>query len=213
MSNVCKDGVSRIGELIAFAVVFYVLSAAVPKVYAQDPLTTIESIRKLPVDKAEKNPPVLVDAQVVFVNPYRSSISGGPYTLLSEKPSIGYLAFDAPLAGETHYYVVTVVDDASNESLQSMEVSASSPEAIVMWSDIVGANLIISFSNGPANGWFSMLSKTNLLDSTWATNQTELPIDRFGFGSATNLIMYPQAFYRMVESGDAGYSPEVKRIF
>ncbi len=64
-----------------------------------------------------------------------------------------------------------------------------------------GSNIILSMTNGPANNWFSVLSKTNLADATWTTNGTSIPLDGSGAGAFTNPMTALQAFYVLVESG------------
>ena len=63
---------------------------------------------------------------VVSYNVYRSTITGGPYTLVGN--SIGTQFTDSAVkAGSTYFYVVTSVDSANLESLPSAETKASIP--------------------------------------------------------------------------------------
>jgi hypothetical protein len=64
---------------------------------------------------------------VVAYNAYRSLTHGGPYALLAS--SISGLAFKdlSVQAGTTYYYVLTLIDDHGEESVNSAEVSASVP--------------------------------------------------------------------------------------
>jgi hypothetical protein len=66
---------------------------------------------------------------VVGYNVYRSSVSGGPYALLSASIPAGTLTYtDTTVqAGRTYYYVVTAVDSGGNESAYSNEASALVP--------------------------------------------------------------------------------------
>lgn len=72
--------------------------------------------------------------------------------------------------------------------------------------EIMGSDVVLGFTNGPVNSFFSLYSKTNLMDITWTTNQTGLPTDASGAGSVTNPIIAPQEFYRLFE-GEAPYVP------
>jgi len=56
---------------------------------------------------------------------YRSTNTGGPYTLIADDYSISYYEDLAVASGTTYYYVVTVADMAGNESGDSIEVSAT----------------------------------------------------------------------------------------
>ena len=60
-------------------------------------------------------------------NVYRSAVSGGPYTKLSEEAGSVTSATDkAVIAGQTYYYVVTSIESGV-ESAYSSEVSATIP--------------------------------------------------------------------------------------
>lgn len=72
--------------------------------------------------------------------------------------------------------------------------------------EIDGSNLILGFTNGPANSYFALFSKTNLMDVMWTTNLPSLPIDATGAGSVTNPVITPQEFYQLWES-PAPYIP------
>jgi fibronectin type 3 domain-containing protein len=59
---------------------------------------------------------------------YRSTTSGGPYTLLTTAPTGGVTFTDnAVQAGVTYFYVVTAVDANGNESAFSNEAAATVP--------------------------------------------------------------------------------------
>jgi Abnormal spindle-like microcephaly-assoc'd, ASPM-SPD-2-Hydin len=61
-------------------------------------------------------------------NVYRSTVSGGPYTLLNSSPVAGTSYTDSSLlSGTTYYYVVRSVDASGTESTNSTEVSAVIP--------------------------------------------------------------------------------------
>ena len=65
---------------------------------------------------------------VVGYNIYRSTTSGGPYTLLNSSPVPGITFTDTTVqAGVTYFYVVTAVDSSGNESVYSNEASATVP--------------------------------------------------------------------------------------
>ncbi|QBG45917.1 right-handed parallel beta-helix repeat-containing protein [Verrucomicrobia bacterium S94] len=72
--------------------------------------------------------------------------------------------------------------------------------------EVAGTDVILSFTNGPANGWFELQSKTNLIDSAWTVVQAHLSVDASGTGSVTNPISTPQEFFRLFE-GDAPPPP------
>lgn len=66
-------------------------------------------------------------SSIAGYNVLRSAISGGPYALLAYVPS-GLLYLDAVvLAGTTYFYVVTAVNAAGAESVNSTEVAAAIP--------------------------------------------------------------------------------------
>ncbi len=65
---------------------------------------------------------------VVGYNVYRSTVSGGPYTLVTASPIQGAAYTDNSVqAGTTYFYVVTAVDASGNESAFSNEASAAVP--------------------------------------------------------------------------------------
>ncbi|MDF7825919.1 hypothetical protein P4B35_17955 [Pontiellaceae bacterium B12227] len=64
-----------------------------------------------------------------------------------------------------------------------------------------GSNVILNITNGAASSWFTLLSKTNLVDVAWTTNQISLSIDGAGRGSVTNPMTAPYEFYKLIESG------------
>ena len=64
----------------------------------------------------------------------------------------------------------------------------------------VGSNIILGFTNGPADSFFSLYSKTNLTDSTWIATLTNLPTSGSGSGEVTNSTVLPVQFFRLVES-------------
>jgi len=65
---------------------------------------------------------------VVGYNVYRSTTSGGPYTLITSSPVSGITFTDTTVqAGVTYFYVVTAVDANGNESVNSNEASATVP--------------------------------------------------------------------------------------
>lgn len=67
------------------------------------------------------------DPNSVSVNVYRSTVSGGPYTQIATGISMGtqlYNDFNV-VVGTTYFYVVTEVDNLSNESTFSVEQSGT----------------------------------------------------------------------------------------
>ncbi|MFZ0821189.1 MAG: choice-of-anchor D domain-containing protein [Candidatus Acidiferrales bacterium] len=67
-------------------------------------------------------------SSVVGYNVYRSTTSGGPYTLLTSSPVSGVTYTDSTVAsGVTYYYVVTAVNSSGTESVYSNEASAIVP--------------------------------------------------------------------------------------
>jgi fibronectin type 3 domain-containing protein len=68
-------------------------------------------------------------SSVVGYNVYRSTVSGGPYTLLTGTPVAAspYTDSSSVQAGVTYYYVVTAVDSNGNESVFSNEASVTVP--------------------------------------------------------------------------------------
>ena len=65
---------------------------------------------------------------------------------------------------------------------------------------VVGSDIILGFTNGPADSFFSLYSKTNLLDSAWTATQTNLPTSGSGAGEVTNSTVLPVQFFRLIES-------------
>ncbi|QBG45906.1 hypothetical protein EGM51_00205 [Verrucomicrobia bacterium S94] len=66
--------------------------------------------------------------------------------------------------------------------------------------EMLGTSIVLGFTNGPSDSYFALLSKTNLTDLTWFTNQTDLPSDAAGAGAVTNPAVYPQEFFRLMET-------------
>jgi hypothetical protein len=65
---------------------------------------------------------------VAGYNVYRSTTSGGPYTLITSSAVTGTTFTDNTVqSGVTYFYVVTAVDAGGNESVNSNEVSATIP--------------------------------------------------------------------------------------
>lgn len=65
---------------------------------------------------------------VVGYNVYRSTTSGGPYTLITSSPVVGTTYTDTTVqAGVTYFYVVTAVDSSGNESAYSNQASVTVP--------------------------------------------------------------------------------------
>jgi Abnormal spindle-like microcephaly-assoc'd, ASPM-SPD-2-Hydin len=65
---------------------------------------------------------------VVGYNIYRSTISGGPYSILDSAPVAADEYVDSLLAsGQTYFYVVRSVDGTGTESANSSEVQAAIP--------------------------------------------------------------------------------------
>jgi Abnormal spindle-like microcephaly-assoc'd, ASPM-SPD-2-Hydin/Transmembrane protein 131-like N-terminal len=65
---------------------------------------------------------------VVGYNVYRSTVSGGPYTLITSAPVAATSYSDTAVqAGVTYFYVVTAVDANGNESAFSNEASVTVP--------------------------------------------------------------------------------------
>jgi len=64
----------------------------------------------------------------VGYNLYRSSVSGGPYSMINTSPD-GTTAYadNTVVSGQTYYYVVTAVDGSSNESAYSNQTQAIIP--------------------------------------------------------------------------------------
>ncbi len=99
----------------------------------------------------------------------------------------------------------------SSVALRAFEFSSNirslSYDIPIEWHDIVGSNLEMGFTNGPVSGWFSLLTKTNLLSPDWTLEQTELPTDSLGDGSVTNSIVRAIGFFRLVESDSPQPAP------
>lgn len=70
--------------------------------------------------------------------------------------------------------------------------------------DIEGVEVILGFTNGPANSWFELHSKSNLLEGGWVIEQKGLPINATGEGFVTNGLDGMQGFYRLLEGSAPG---------
>ncbi|QBG45907.1 hypothetical protein EGM51_00210 [Verrucomicrobia bacterium S94] len=82
----------------------------------------------------------------------------------------------------------------------SSDIHAARENSIpVDYASVVGNSFILGFTNGPQNGFFSLLSKTNLTAAGWSTNRTALPIDETGRGAVTNSLAHTAEFFRLVE--------------
>ena len=67
-------------------------------------------------------------SDVIGYRVYRSSVSGGPYSLLLPSPVSGTTFLDTSVqAGQSYFYVVTSVDTVGIDSAYSSEVSATVP--------------------------------------------------------------------------------------
>lgn len=65
---------------------------------------------------------------VIGYDIYRSTVSGGPYTLLNSSPVTATQYVDStPLAGQTYYYVATAVASGNVQSTDSNQVTAAVP--------------------------------------------------------------------------------------
>jgi fibronectin type 3 domain-containing protein len=67
-------------------------------------------------------------ASAVGYNIYRSTVAGGPYTMINGSLD-GTTAYtdNTVVSGETYYYVATAVDASSNESAYSNQAQAVIP--------------------------------------------------------------------------------------
>lgn len=95
----------------------------------------------------------------------------------------------------------------SSVTLRAFEFSSDIRHPIdgipIDFHQIVGSEIILGCTNGPADQLFSLLSKTNLLDLNWTVSLTDQPIDTTGFGSITNPAVYPAEFFKLVKSEPA----------
>lgn len=65
---------------------------------------------------------------VTGYNVYRGTVSGGPYTVITTAPDPSTSFTDSAVqAGQTYFYVVTAVDSAGNESVDSNQAQAAVP--------------------------------------------------------------------------------------
>ncbi|WP_325224081.1 S8 family serine peptidase [Schnuerera sp.] len=88
-------------------------------------------------------------------NVYRSETSGGPYNLVSETFTNGFIDMEAPHNVES-FYVVTAVDFSGNESLYSNESSAiARPYFEIFGTDFEedDGGFITGVTQGTANDW------------------------------------------------------------
>ena len=99
---------------------------------------------------------------------YRSPVTGGGYVRLNDTPLADTTyADDTVVNGRLHYYVVTGVDDAGNESGRSNEVEAL-PHLVIGWANLQWPPSIVHT--------ISALDPTeNIYGQVWIDGHTELP--------------------------------------
>jgi len=124
---------------------------------------------------------VVRDQGIAFANAPGDGV--GPYT---GHPTVDY--FGNPIIGLPDFGAVEIGG------------VLPSPWIRIDLVEVVGTNVVLGCTNGPASSWFALQSKTNLMDAAWTTVQTDLPIDATGAGSVTNPITLHQEFYRLFES-------------
>lgn len=68
-----------------------------------------------------------IDPNATSVNIYRSTVSGGPYTLIASNVAQGAQLYDDFTVNPqtTYFYVLTEVDNLGNESVFSVEQSGT----------------------------------------------------------------------------------------
>jgi fibronectin type 3 domain-containing protein len=66
-------------------------------------------------------------ADVVGYNVYRSTVSGGPYTKIADGIDRMTYVDNTVSAGQTYYYVTTAVDESTDQSGYSNQVTAAVP--------------------------------------------------------------------------------------
>ncbi len=123
-----------------------------------------------------------------FYNVYRSTISGGPYTMIVHATTNRTYLDNTVQNGTAYYYVVTALNILGEESTYSTEVVArpASTTVIPLNFSIGAANANLQF-NWPADhtGWRLMMNVNDLADpNAWtvvpnsaATNQMWIPFD------------------------------------
>jgi Tol biopolymer transport system component/fibronectin type 3 domain-containing protein/flagellar hook assembly protein FlgD len=91
---------------------------------------------------------------------YRSTISGGPYTLVTPERLTGTCYLDTGLTdGETYFYTVHAVDALGNESTDSLEANAvpadliAPPAPVLFAPTIAGVPITVSGSRTDISGW------------------------------------------------------------
>ena len=158
--------------------------------------------------QSSNSPPIYVEQQYSYAG--KSDIPFWYFRLHGSGASAYYEIF--PGANERKSRMVQVGNSIELEFATVLGTGAKPPTDESSWilepmdrglpgtMVIAEPNAIFTVTNGPANGWFSLISKTNMLDVSWTTNQTGLPLDAMGRGAVTNLMTAPHEFYRLIES-------------
>lgn len=148
-----------------------------------------------------KQPLVLVNGVEVTVTPDFMGHEGDDRSVFFGQLNIP-VSYD--LLQESNTVSVVYPDTGGHISSVALRAYEFSADILAGWIPIDhyavnGGQMVFGFTNGPANGFFALLSKTDLMEPGWVTNQPVLETDATGAGGATNEMMASQAFYRLVE--------------
>jgi hypothetical protein len=96
-------------------------------------------------------------------NVMRSSIDGGPYTIVATNLNSTVFTNDSLLSDTTYYYVITALN-ANGESKSSIQVSVSTPilQPVFGTMSPAGGNMIFSGTNGTPGKSYLVLVSTDL---------------------------------------------------
>ncbi len=187
------------------------ISAGVPRLFAIDGVATSaygEAVLRLGIGRSKtlsKQPTVLFNGTPLSVNPDFMGHEGDDRSTF-----FGELDIPVPyhLIQPSNTVSVTFSDTGGHISSVALRAYAFS-EAIWAPADntiqidyytLADSTLALGFTNGPADGFFALLFKTNLMDAAWSTNLTGLPIDGTGAGAVTNELATQMGFFRLVAS-------------
>ncbi len=90
--------------------------------------------------------------------------------------------------------------DTGGTHLESIEFSPL-PVRDETFFHIADSSVVMGVTNGSANSWFAVYSKTNLLDGSWTARQRGLKINASGYGAFTNAAILGQEFFQLMQSG------------
>ena len=124
------------------------------------------------------------ESDLAGYNVYRDTVSGGPYTRIASDVLTSNYVDTTAVNGTTYYYVVTAVDNSSNESGNSNEVSAT-PHIPLRYMENLDRGVVAVYKGGsqvyvgwrmfgtdPANIGFNVYRNSTKINSSPVTGST-----------------------------------------